>query len=362
MVHPPSGMKILVISLAGIGDTILATPLIRELRASFPDAQIDALVLWAGSKDALQGNPHLTTVHQKNFIKTSKTEAIRFLWPLRQARYDVSINTHPQSRTAYRAIARLVGANLRLSHLYECSGALDRLMVNRTLPQNYQRHSVDNNLDLLTLLGKRPVLGEHQLELFLSQAEETWADELLKAHSLAGRRTLGIHVGSGGTKNLMLKRWPLEHYIALLRKMNRELPGASVLLFGGPEEEAELRQILALPDIPHAIRVPSKDLRQAAALMKRCTGFLSVDTALMHVAAAVRAPRQLVIEAPTFNKTNEPFGNPFRLIRNPAVAGRNLDYYRYDGAGIRGSNEELRRCMMSVSVEAVFEAVVEALL
>ena len=46
-------MKILVISLAGIGDTLLATPLIRELRANFPAATIDVLTMWAGSKDLM---------------------------------------------------------------------------------------------------------------------------------------------------------------------------------------------------------------------------------------------------------------------------------------------------------------------
>jgi ADP-heptose:LPS heptosyltransferase len=51
-------MNILVISLAGIGDTLFATPLIHELRANFPAANIDALVLWTGSKHLLEGNPH----------------------------------------------------------------------------------------------------------------------------------------------------------------------------------------------------------------------------------------------------------------------------------------------------------------
>src|SRR5215471_16424537 len=89
-------MKILVISLAGIGDTILATPLLRELRANFPEACIDALVLWSGSKDVLEGNPHLNTVYQQNFLKASKAESLHFLAPLRRAGYDVSLNTHPQ--------------------------------------------------------------------------------------------------------------------------------------------------------------------------------------------------------------------------------------------------------------------------
>jgi tRNA(Ile2) C34 agmatinyltransferase TiaS len=75
----------------------------------------------------------------------------------------------------------------------------------------------------------------------------------------------------------------------------------------------------------------------------------------------VKAPGQVVIEAPTFNKTNEPYQNPFTLVRNPAVNGRNLEYYRYDGRGIRGSRAELIRCMESITVEAVAEAVGRAL-
>jgi ADP-heptose:LPS heptosyltransferase len=86
-----------------------------------------------------------------------------------------------------------------------------------------------------------------------------------------------------------------------------------------------------------------------------------VDTALMHLAAAVKTPGQIVIEAPTFNKTNEPYRNPFTLVRNPAVNGRNLDYYRYDGRGIRGSREQLIQCMESITVNAVAEAIEKTL-
>ena len=62
----PAPKKFLVIALAGIGDALIATPLIRELRASFPKAEIDALVFWAASRDLLAGNPHLRRVHQCN--------------------------------------------------------------------------------------------------------------------------------------------------------------------------------------------------------------------------------------------------------------------------------------------------------
>lgn len=354
-------MKILVISLAGIGDTLLATPLIRELRANFPDATLDALVLWPGAKDLLENNPHLNRIHQKNLLKETKLASVRFLASLRKHDYDISINTHPQSRVHYRLAARIVGATTRISHEYDCSGVLDRWLVNRTLPQDYGQHTIENNLALLGLLGARPRLNRHEMEVRLTTAEEEWAESFVAAHHLSQRRRLGIHVGSGGTKNLTLKRWPLGHYVELVKRLNRERPDVSVLLFGGPEEERDHDTLLAQTEPRLVLRTATQNLRQTAALLKRCDAFLSVDTALMHLAAAVKVARQVVIEAPTLNATNLPYGNDFILVKNPALAGRNLDYYRYDGRGIKGTKEKLVRCMASVSPEAVFKAVMSAL-
>lgn len=354
-------MKILVISLAGVGDTVLATPLIRELRANYPEAQIDALVFWAASKDILEGNPNLNTIYQCNLVKEGRRRSFRYLLGVRGQRYDISLNTHPQSRIQYRMVARLIGAPIRFSHRYECSGWLDRLLINRSLPQDYATNTVDMNLAILGVLGKKPLLPRHELEIVLSPAEQQWAESFFASHGLSGRSCLGIHSGSGGTKNLRFKRWPLDQYIELLTRLRKIRPELAILLFGGPEEEADVQKILGTHPSPLVMRVPSKTLRQAGAVMQRCAAFLSVDTALMHVAAAVKAPNQLVIEAFTFNKTNEPYGNPYTLIRNPAVGGRNLKYYRYDGRGIQGTPEELVRGMQSVTVEAVYEAVLKAL-
>jgi heptosyltransferase II len=354
-------MKILVISLAGIGDTLIATPLIHELRANYPDATLDAFVLWPGARDLLEGNPHLNTVHQLNLIKEPKAKVLQFLLGLRRRRYDISINTHPQSRMAYRGVARLINARLRLSHNYDNATLLDRLLVNRAIPQDYAIHGIENNLRLLGPLGKNPTIQEPQFEVFLTLAEAQWAEGFLTRHELTQRKRLGIHVGSGGTKNLRLKRWPFRNYLKLIQRVNRELPGTAVLLFGGPEEQAEHTEIRSVT-AGHPVFAPdTKNLRQAAALIRHCDVFLSVDTALMHLAAAMRVPRQIVIEAPTLNVTNVPYGQPFTLVPNPAVNGRNLDYYRYDGRGIQGTAEELTRCMASVTVDAVFDAVKAAL-
>ena len=77
----------------------------------------------------------------------------------------------------------------------------------------------------------------------------------------------------------------------------------------------------------------------------------------MGPAAAMKVPNQIVIEAMTLNPTNYPHGNPFTLVRNPAVNGRNLEYYRYDGGPIKGTDTELVAAMNSVTVSEVEKAV-----
>jgi len=353
-------LKILVISLAGIGDTLFATPLIHELRANFPNATIDALVRWSGAK-FLENNPHLNSVYQRDLAGESKASALRFLLTLRRNGYDFSFNTHPQSNRLYRLAARVIGARVRISHEYECSGALDRLLVNRSIPQDYMRHAVENNLSLLAFAAANPLLPSHRYEIFLTDSEKSWAEKFVAQEKLGGRKLLGIHAGSGATKNLALRRWPLESYIELVRHLHEKLPDTAVLFFGGPEEKSDYEKIQAASGTGKVLFPQTENLLQAAALIGKCDSFLSVDTSLMHVAAAMNVRHQIVIETPTWNKPIEPYGNPFVLVKNPAVAGRNLDYYRYDGAGIKGAPDELLRCMTSVKVADVLDAVTKAL-
>jgi heptosyltransferase-2 len=350
-------VKILVISLAGIGDTLLATPLIHELRANFPAGTIDVFTKESGARDLLENNPHINRVHYKNLLRCGKLEALGFIWSLRKNKYDACINSHPQSRMVYRTTARIIGAKTRISHEYESFHWLDRKLCNRILPQDYARHSIDNNLDVLPLIGARQVLSQHEMEVFLKLEEEKWAETYLAENLLSSSKLLGIHVGSGGTKNLPLKRWPITHYAELVQILNRERPDIQVLLFGGPEEMKEHQIVLARADGNHTREVKTPNLRLAAALIKRCSAFLSEDTALMHLAAAVRAPNQMVIEAPTLNVTNWPHGNSTVVIPNPMINGRGLDFYRYDGGDIKGTREELIRIMESVKVDEVYKTV-----
>ena len=60
--------KILIIALPGIGDALLATPMIELLRKAKPDAEIHALVMFAATREMLDHDPCIDQVHFYDFV------------------------------------------------------------------------------------------------------------------------------------------------------------------------------------------------------------------------------------------------------------------------------------------------------
>ena len=52
-------MKILIISLAGVGDTLFAIPLTRHKEEPPPKSEIEVLVMWESSAAVLRNNPDI---------------------------------------------------------------------------------------------------------------------------------------------------------------------------------------------------------------------------------------------------------------------------------------------------------------
>lgn len=355
LVQPPG--HVLVFSMAGIGDTLMATPVLRDLRARWPGARVEVVVTWPGSAQLLAGNPHVDAVHAFNLLERPVHEGLRFVLGLRRPRADVSLTLHPQGRREYRWVAWLAGARRRLSHRYENASWRDRCLVTDAIEQDYTVSCAENNLRLVDVLGGRRAVTHPRYDLFLSDSEAGWARDWCRAEGLEGRPWLGIHVGSGGTKNLALRRWPVERWEGFLHAWRERRSDVPIVAFGGPGERV-VHEALARALPPGTLRFPSApSLRAAAALVGHARAFLSVDTAFMHIAAAVGVPHQVVIETPTLNPPVFPLRPDWTCVPNPAVGGRHLDFYRYDGRPIAGTDEDIVRVMRSVAVEPVLEAV-----
>jgi heptosyltransferase-2 len=85
--------KILLIQTAFLGDVILATPVIEELKRIFPSASIDVLVK-KGNESLLSNNPYCYNVFTFNKKEGKVKELIRLTRLIRSNQYDLAINLH----------------------------------------------------------------------------------------------------------------------------------------------------------------------------------------------------------------------------------------------------------------------------
>lgn len=341
-----------MISLSGVGDTLMATPLLHELKENYPDSIIDVLVMWESSKNILKENPNINEVFGFNMIREGFYKTGKFCRELRKRGYDISINTYPQSKIQYRIVAKLIEAKLRLSHKYANWGILDNFLVNKTIEEDYSKTCSENNLNLLKLLDKEQKLKKYEYEIFLTKEEKKRAEEYAKENDLKNKILIGFHIGSSSTKNLALRRWPLENYMELSKKLLNLDKNIGILLFGKDEEKEN--EIISKIDEKRIHVVKTEDIIDTALIIKKCDLFLSVDTSLMHIASAVRVKKQIVIDTPTFNRTVYP-RKDFILIKNPGITKDKLEYYKYDGKPINADKEEMKKIMSSISVNNVFE-------
>lgn len=349
-------MKILLISLAGVGDTLMATPLIAELRKNFPNAIIDCLVMWDSSKKVLENNPNLNQIFCFNMIKKGFFKTFLFCKWLKKKKYYVSINTFPQGKIHYRIISKLINSKFRLSHKYNgFLNFLDNFLINKFIKSNYNLHCIENNFNFLKIFNKELKLKKHDYEIYLSKENMNFAKEFIKKNKLSNKKIIGMHIGSGSTKNLALRRWPLENYINLIKKLISDKK-TIIFLFGGKDEEKENQQINSI-NSKRIFIVKSDNIKDSAALIQKCDFFLSVDTALMHIASAMKIKKQLVLETPTFNKTVYPYNQNFINIRNSRIVKDKLKYYKYDGRPIKATKEEIIRIMEGISVEEVYNKI-----
>jgi len=70
-------MKILIITLSGIGDALMFTPALKLLRKSLPDAELDALVMYRGAKEIFESNPNFNKVIHFNFLEEGASKSLK---------------------------------------------------------------------------------------------------------------------------------------------------------------------------------------------------------------------------------------------------------------------------------------------
>jgi len=273
-------MKILLFKIGAMGDTLMTTPLVRQLRGNYPQAQIDYLV---GKQSArlLDGNKNLDNIapfDEEIFTKRQIKRWFALIKSIRTERYDLIFVL--DKHWIFNLTARLSGIKQRVGfNRYN----KERFFLTDKVYYGKIRHDIFCYLDLAKKIGLKVDYHDFGMDIPLSKEDLDFADKFWKEHQLENKRTIGISPGGGNNPGQVLqeKILPISHYIKLIKHVKEP-----VLLFGGPSDKIKEEQILK--ECPNTISTIGKSsLKQSLAIMQKCDKLICNDSGPMHMSAAV---------------------------------------------------------------------------
>ncbi|MBF0176003.1 MAG: putative lipopolysaccharide heptosyltransferase III [Magnetococcales bacterium] len=351
--------RVLVILLRHIGDVILTTPVFSVLQNRHPHLRIDALVN-EGTEGMLADNPHINVVHvlrrqqlkQKGLWHRIHGEW-RLLRQIRQARYNLAISlTGGERSTTLAFLARIPlfvsarGGNTLL-------GGWIHPVTHLVRHTGYRRHYVERHLDCLRHIGVHPTPEERRLQLYDGHAEQTRAEQLVQEMIRQGQED-GRFILYHPTSRWMFKAWPSACAAALVDRLATH-PGLPVVLTASPDAR-EMAYIQGMQGRMQArvINLAGQlTLRELVAMIRRATLFVGVDSAPMHMAAAVGTPVVAL-----FGPSSEWDWGPWCTHQQVVASTRHpCRPCNMDGCG----GGKVSDCLTTLPVETVHQAILRLL-
>jgi len=346
--------RALVIKLRHHGDVLLSSPVFSVLKAHAPQIEIDALV-YSDTAAMLTEHPAISTVRviDRGWKKLGPLAHLQAEWRLFQAlrsrRYDLIIHLTDHPRGAW--ISRFCGARWAVARQVGGRGAWWNKAFSHFFasPRNPRRHTVELNLDALRRIGIHPAPDERRLSLVAGNDADLRVNALLQTLKLDSGPFIHIHPAS----RWQFKCWPAEAMATLITRLQAE--GHRVILSAAPDP-AEMRMIAAIQsqlEHPAASLAGLLSLKELAALTARARLFIGVDSAPMHIAAAMGTPTAALF-GPSGDTEWAPWGVAHRVVASDSHPCRPCGI---DGCG----GSKVSDCLASLPVERVWRAAQELL-
>lgn len=270
-------MKILVIKFRNIGDVLLTTPLFENLRFAFKDAIIHAAIN-EQSAEMLEGNPYIDKIFSyhrlaiKNLTVLKRLRAeLSYFWQFIGG-YDIVINTTEGDRGAF--IAFLSRAQTYIAPKKHFLKSPDLF-----LPA-YKGHIIESHLDAIRLLNKDIISKKVKIKYENVHLEHLYAHKLPQYY---------IHIHP-------LSRWQFKCIddclcAKIIDYIQTELHIPVVLSAAHDRDELNRIDVILKHCRSQPLNFSGKlTLKELAALADKAACFIGVDTAAMHIAAALETP------------------------------------------------------------------------
>ena len=277
-------MKILISKFRSIGDVILLSPLITNLKSNYPEAKVD-LIINKGTEALVKHNPLVNNIilHDRAKLKSLPVlkrikEEFNTLKLIRKTKYDIVISTDRGDRGAQ--IAYFSKANIKIGRPGGKSFFSHRAFTDY-FSFHGERHVIDLNLDPIKILGKE--IYTKGLNVHWSREDSEVANNY--THGLGG--FIHIHPVS----QCMYKCIDDKLMAKIIDYCELEL-GIKVIITAAPVKQ-ELDRVKKILSYAHSMPLNLSGkitLLETAAINKLSLMLLVVDTAVMHIATANDIP------------------------------------------------------------------------
>jgi ADP-heptose:LPS heptosyltransferase len=321
--------SVLIIKPRAIGDILLSTPVIENLKLLFPNIAIDFLCE-SFAADVVRGNQFL-----RNVITFSKKSdyTLSIINHIRKNKYDIVIDLFGNPRTAM--ITRWSGAKTRIGFPFRGRAYAYTDLV---APRGGEVHNLDFNLDVLKYFdipinSKNPIFP-------LSNNDIIFADGFFAQNNLFGKTVIGINASGGW----YTKKWNLNSFARLIDKISTN-EKYEFLLFWGPGEYDDGIAIQKNVNTK-TVLIPKTTLKEMGALLQRCSYLISNDSGPMHIASSLNVPT-LGIFGPTNPHLQGPYGKQHLWVRNEQLDCLECNLTKCPIGNV---------CMTELSIEDVYSA------
>jgi len=322
-----------LLQTAAIGDTVLMAGILSDLRRSFPKIRI---VLFAGPSNdeiarLLAGPDEVVCLPVANPLR-----AVR---GLRDRPVDVLCDFGPWPRV--NAIyAALSGAGFLIG--FETPGQYRHYVYDRAVHHSSQVHEIENQRALVRCLGVE------------SKSIPRLAVDGAPPQILAPKTYVVFHGWSAGFRGY-IKEWPEEHWLALGEAVS--LLGYDIVITGGAADHSRgeaLSSHLKSSSRGHCLSFAGKTaLAETLRILKHAVAVVSVNTGVVHLAAAVGTP-VVSINGPVNATRWGPLGSSAISVDSGGPGCGYLDLgFEYDG--------RRQDCMATIKPSVVFEALIRLL-
>ncbi|MES2775204.1 MAG: glycosyltransferase family 9 protein [Bacteroidota bacterium] len=348
-----TGKNVLIYRLGSLGDTVMALPCFHKIRNTYPDANITVLT----NKPVMAKAAALEAVLGVDFFYNNVmhypvgTRDFRMLFSLikqiRALKIDTVINL-TATRSKFSA---------KRDWLFFKAAGVRELIGFKTPPVDIQ---LDNNTtggpvkwearrlaEQIETLGSIPLENDKYWDLKLTARERDVADMIL-ADIPATTPLLAI--GNGTKANV--NDWGQANWLQLVTGLKPLLPGWKLLIVGAADESKMADSFLQAWGNEGLNLCGKTSPRVSAAILTRAMVYVGHDSGPMHLAACVGTPCVAIFSGRSLYGRWLPRGVHNKIIYHKTSCA---------GCGLEICIEEKKRCIMSVHVEEVREAVLSVI-